>query len=303
MKKLKLIYNPNSGDKNFKFDLDICVTNFQKAGYEVHLFRATDKNELDKHMSDIPKYFYDAIVISGGDGSINICINIMMKYNLNHIPLGIISSGTANDFATFLKIPRETVDACDIIIKGDIIYSDIGICNDKYFINVCAGGLFSNVSETIDKNFKENLGKFAYYIKAIEQMYSYKPIKLKITSSKETIIDYFDLFLILNSSGTGGIQKVSPKASITDGLFDFVGFKNVGIKNLPSLAIKFLNESYLEHNKIVFFKDTNITVELLSDLEVFSDLDGEKGPILPINVKNIKNAIKIFTILGGTNEL
>ena len=36
MKKVKLIYNPFSGNKSFKFDLDICIGIFQEAGYEVH---------------------------------------------------------------------------------------------------------------------------------------------------------------------------------------------------------------------------------------------------------------------------
>ncbi len=295
MKKLKLIYNPFSGDKTFKFDLDLCINKLQEAGYEVHLFRSIKKGDIEEHIKSIQKNFYDAFIISGGDGSINIFLNAIMQNQLNHIPIGIIPSGTANDFASFLKIPKEPEDACQIIANGNIEYIDIGLANDKYFINVCACGLFANVSEKIDKNFKELFGKLSYYIKAIEEMHSYKPIKLRITNSKEIIEDLFDLFIVLNSSGTGGIENLSPTASITDGMFDFVGFKNVGISNLPSIAIKFLAGDYLEHNKILFFQDNNIKIESLENSEIYSDLDGEKGPKLPINIKTIKNAIKIFT--------
>ncbi|MDE6182115.1 MAG: YegS/Rv2252/BmrU family lipid kinase [Eubacteriales bacterium] len=296
MKKLKLIYNPYSGDKTFKFDLDLCVNKLQKAGYEVHLFRSIEKGDIDTHIKNTPKDFYDAFIISGGDGSINLLINAVMKYGLNHIPIGIIPSGTANDFASFLKLPKLPEEACQVIVDGNIEFADVGIANEQYFINVCAGGLFANVSEKIDKNFKETFGKFAYYIKAIEQMHTYSPIELKIKNSKETIQDKFDLFLVLNSSGTGGIEKLSPMASISDGMFDFVGFRNVGITNLPSLAIKFLKGEYLEHDKILFFQDNEIFIENLSEKEIFTDLDGEKGPKLPVKIKKIKNAIKIFTI-------
>lgn len=297
MKRLKLIYNPNSGDKTFKFDLDICINIFQNNGYEVHLYRCSDKKNLDNHFKNISKNFYDTFVISGGDGSINICINLMMKYGLNDIPLGIIPSGTANDFASFLKMPKDLADICNIITNGNINYTDVGLCNEQYFINVCAGGLFSNVSEKIDKNFKETLGKFAYYIKAIEQMHTHKPIKLKITTQDETIIDDFDLFLVLNSSGTGGIDNLSPNASISDGYFDFIGFRNVGIKNLTSLAIKFLKGDYLEHDKILFLKCKELTIEAVSkETYIYSDLDGERGPKFPLNIKNIKKSIKIFVV-------
>ena len=296
MKKVKLIYNPYSGDKTFKFDLDLCVKKLQEAGYEVHLFRSIEKDDIELNIKNTPKDFYDAFIISGGDGSINLLINAVMKYGLNHIPIGIIPSGTANDFASFLKLPKLPEDACQVIADGNIQFADVGMANNQYFINVCAGGLFANVSEIIDKNFKETFGKFAYYIKAIEQMHNYNPIELKIKNSKETFQDKFDLFLVLNSSGTGGIEKLSPEASINDGMFDFVGFRNVGISNLPSLVIKFLKGEYLEHNKILYFQDNEILIENISEKEIFSDLDGEKGPKLPIKIKNIKNSIKIFTL-------
>lgn len=294
MKKLKLIYNPYSGDKTFKFDLDICLKKLQSSGYEVHLFRSIEKGDVDEHLKNIPKNLYDAFIISGGDGSINIFINSIMKYSLNHIPIGIIPSGTANDFASFLKLPKTPEEACEIITEGNIDKVDVGLVNEKYFINVCAGGLFSNVGDIIDKNFKETFGKFAYYIKAIEQMHNYKPINLKIKNSKETIEDKFDLFLVLNSTGAGSIEKLSPTASISDGMFDFVGFRNVGIANIPSLAIKFLKGDYLEHDKIVFFKDKEIYIECTSE-HLHSDIDGERGPKLPIKIRNIQNAVKIFT--------
>lgn len=296
MKKVKLIYNPYSGDKTFKFDLDLCVKKLQEAGYEVHLFRTIEKDDIELNIKNTPKDFYDAFIISGGDGSINLLINAVMKYGLNHIPIGIIPSGTANDFASFLKLPKSPEDACQVITDGNIQFADVGMANNQYFINVCAGGLFANVSEIIDKNFKETFGKFAYYIKAIEQMHNYNPIELKITNSKETFQDKFDLFLVLNSSGTGGIEKLSPEASINDGMFDFVGFRNVGISNLPSLVIKFLKGEYLKHNKILYFQDNEILIENISEKEIFSDLDGEKGPKLPIRITNIKNSIKIFTL-------
>lgn len=296
MKKVKLIYNPYSGDKTFKFDLDLCVKKLQEAGYEVHLFRTIEKDDIELNIKNTPKDFYDAFIISGGDGSINLLINAVMKYGLNHIPIGIIPSGTANDFASFLKLPKSPEDACQVIADGNIQFADVGMANNQYFINVCAGGLFANVSEIIDKNFKETFGKFAYYIKAIEQMHNYNPIELKITNSKETFQDKFDLFLVLNSSGTGGIEKLSPEASINDGMFDFVGFRNVGISNLPSLVIKFLKGEYLKHNKILYFQDNEILIENISEKEIFSDLDGEKGPKLPIRITNIKNSIKIFTL-------
>ena len=108
MKKVKLIYNPFSGNKSFKFDLDICIGIFQEAGYEVHPFRTLYPGDIDNHIATMDPT-YDIIVASGGDGTVNIVVNAMMRRGL-HTPLGIIPSGTANDFATYLGFKSGNVE-------------------------------------------------------------------------------------------------------------------------------------------------------------------------------------------------
>ena len=46
---------------------------------------------------------YDRIIACGGDGTINICVNSMLRHNI-HLPLGIIPAGTANDFAYYFVL-------------------------------------------------------------------------------------------------------------------------------------------------------------------------------------------------------
>ena len=155
MKKIKLIYNPYSGNKNFKFSLDTCIEKFQSAGYFVDIFRTSDYGDIQNHIAAVKEdnISYDAFVISGGDGSINILINSLMENGLNNVPIGIIPSGTANDFASFLKLPLDAGECCDVICANSAKPVDIGRINDKYFVNVCAGGMFSNISQNINVTF------------------------------------------------------------------------------------------------------------------------------------------------------
>lgn len=297
LKTMKLIYNPFSGDKNFKNKLDACLLKFQSVGYDVHIFRSIEHNDIEAHLKEASKrYKYDAFVISGGDGTINILMNAVMKLGLNDAPIGIIPSGTANDFASFLKLPKNIDECCDIICNGKTQAVDIGLANDKYFINVCAGGLFSNVSMDVDKDIKDVLGKFAYYIKGLEQIPGFTPMKMRITNSTASFEDEIILFLVLNSSGTGGIENLSPGASISDGLFDFVAFKGVSFGSITSLVLKFFKGDYLNDKRIIFFKDNYIKIENLSSDQRFiqTDLDGECGPEMPVTIKNIHYAVNIF---------
>ena len=296
MKKFKLIYNPFSGSGFFKDNLDDFVYNMQKFGYEVSMFRTCHVGDIERHIANMGGD-WDAVGAAGGDGTINLVINSMMKHGLSDIPLALIPSGTANDFCTFLGIPQDIEGCCAVIGEGKTEYTDLGLINnDKYFINVCAGGLFSNVSLEIDKTFKDLFGKVAYYIKGMEQLSTFKPIPMRITSSRGVYENNINLFLVLNSSGTGGIEGISPHASINDGLLDFVAFANIPWQELTKLVFDYLKGEHLSSDGIIFFKDNNIKVENLSPDKRFTttDIDGERGPEMPVEIKTVPKALKIF---------
>lgn len=296
MKRLKFIYNPNSGNKNFKFEIDFCISKFQSAGFDVHIFRSMEKGDIDEHLSSVKKNYYDTFVVSGGDGTINIVVNALMKYGLDNVKLGIIPSGTANDFASFLKMPADTEAACDIILKNSLQKIDLGFVNGKYFVNVFAGGLLSSVSQNIDSHFKDSFGKLAYYIKGIEQFPNFQPLPVRITNSKEVLNEDIFLFIILNSSGTGGFENLSPGAEINDGLLDFIGFKACPIIELPLLILKMVAGDYLSDDRIIFFRDSYIKIESLSQNDLFSetDIDGEEGPCFPAEIIAKREILNVY---------
>lgn len=295
MKQLLLIYNPNSGSKSFRFSLDICIEIFQNAKYIVTIFRTQTYGDIDEYLSTVEKERFDTFVISGGDGSINIVLNAMMKYDLRK-PLGIIPSGTANDFASFLKIPKIPQKAAEVIANNNITKCDIGLANNTYFINVFSAGLLTNISQQVDPNFKNSIGKLAYYLKGIEQIPNFVPIAVRITNSTQVIEEDIYLFFILNSAGTGGFDKLSKNASITDGYFDFIAIKARPMVEIAVLFVKILSGDYFDDSGILYFTDKYIKIECLSDNPMHNetDIDGEVGPDLPATVQNIHNAIEIF---------
>lgn len=296
MKKLKLIYNPFSGNRSFKFDLDVCIKIFQEGGFDVHIFRTTNPGDIEKHIQKM-EADYDVVVVSGGDGTVNLVVNALMHRGLK-IPLGIIPSGTANDFATFLNFRTDDLETCcRAVIQTEPKEIDVGVVNGRYFINVCGGGILTNVSQNIDREFKNTFGTLAYYIKGIEQIPNFEPISLRITNSKEVIEESVYLFLVLNSAGAGSFDRLSPQASITDGNLDFVAVKAKPVYELAVLFVKILRGEHIGDQNIIFFRDHKIKVECLSENRAFTqtDIDGEAGPDLPIEIEMIPKAIPVFT--------
>lgn len=289
MKKAKLIYNPYSGDRSFRHRLDLVIDKLQNAGYEVTPRRTMSIDDIYTSVKNSNEF--DAILVSGGDGTINHVINAMIQNEID-IPIGIFPSGTANDFACHLGIPKRITEACDIIAKGNLTEFDLGKINDRYFINVAAGGLLTDVSQKIDINMKNTLGKIAYYLKGIEQLPNFRAIPIKITQDNNVIEENIYLFVILNGSSAGGF-KLAPDATANDETLNLIAIKSCNLVELFNLFISMLRGEHLKNNNVIYLRGREFTIECNENLE--TDVDGELGPSFPLNVRISSKKVKIFT--------
>ena len=137
MRKAKLIYNPNSGEKSIVNSLDFIISIYQKNNITLIPYRI-DKNEcIDKAFLDIDDT-YEHLIIAGGDGTIDIIINAMKNLNIN-LPVGILPVGTANDFAHSLglefDIKKATQKAFIIfkMVEFEFNFLTKGISNARRF--------------------------------------------------------------------------------------------------------------------------------------------------------------------------
>ena len=293
MKKIKLIYNSGAGQSKFKYFLDTTIEKFMQNGIEVSVFRASKKTNLYEYLKDVDNEDCYAIVVAGGDGTINRVVNVIMKNNIK-TPLGIIPAGTSNDFARHIKMPSNFSECIDKILTGNIQQVDVGLANDKYFINVCSAGLFTNASQKADKNLKNAVGKLSYFITAAEQLMKFRPFLVKIETEKEVITEKINLFLIFNGSSVGGIDKLTTDSSIQDGLFDIIILKNWKFYQVPSIVLNILSGKQQDDPNIIYLKEKWIKINKIKGKCDEPDVDGDEGPKFPLEVKCIEKGLNMF---------
>ncbi len=293
MKKIKLIYNSGAGQSKFKYFLDTTIEKFMQNGIEVSVFRASKKTNLYEYLKDVDNEDCYAIVVAGGDGTINRVVNVIMKNNIK-TPLGIIPAGTSNDFARHIKMPSNFSDCIDKILAGNVQQVDVGLANDKYFVNVCSAGLFTNASQKADKNLKNAVGKLSYFITAAEQLMKFRPFLVKIETEKEVITEKINLFLIFNGSSVGGIDKFTTDSSIQDGIFDIIILKNWKFYQVPSIVLNILSGKQQEDPNIIYLKEKWIKINKIKGKCDDPDVDGDEGPKFPLEVKCIEKALNMF---------
>lgn len=293
MKKVKLIYNSGAGQSKFQYFLDSIIEKFMENDFEVSVFRAAENTNLYEFLKDAEKENVYGIVVAGGDGTINRVVNVMMKNDIK-IPLGIIPAGTSNDFAKHIKMPNNFSECISKIFAGNIQQVDVGLVNDKYFINVCSAGLFSNASQQVDSGLKNALGKISYVVSAANQMAKFKPFQIKVETSTDILIEKVTLFLVFNGSSAGGLDKLGGNSSIQDGMLDLVIVKECGIAETSVLFGKALAGTHLDDKNIIHIQDNYFKINKIKGKCDKPDVDGDEGPNFPLEIKCIQNGISMF---------
>jgi diacylglycerol kinase (ATP) len=290
MYKVKFIYNPYSGENTIGSDLDKIIMIHQKHDCVIVPHRICHENPLSTAFFDIDKS-YKYILIAGGDGTIDSVVNVMKEKRIN-IPIAIIPTGTANDFAKYIGMPLDVEEACNQILNSKVKKVDIGKINHKYFMNVASMGLFTDVSQKTDINLKNTIGKLAYYVKGFEQLPNFRRLKIKVTTDKDCFDGDMYLMLVFNGQ-TAGNLKFAYKAKIDDGLLDVIIIKAGIMKNIINIFIKMLRNEYLENvDGIVYFKTNRLEVECYED--IVTDIDGERGPDFPLIIECEKGGISVL---------
>ncbi len=187
-----------------KFD----QVDFVETQYPRHLTEILEKNYQK----------YDTVVITGGDGTLNETVNALAEKE-NAPKIGYIPSGTCNDVARTLKLPKNVDKALDIIIKGNTCDYDVMKVNDRYCIYVCGMGIFTSSSYNTKQDFKRKMGRIAYYFHGLGDALLGKTFEVSIDSPNMQFDGTGALLLFINSKSVAGF-KFNKNANLSDGYVD-----------------------------------------------------------------------------------
>ena len=294
-KKIILFYNPTSGSGMFKNNLDYIIGRCQSAGYQLVPIRALG-DTINRYLSELNqetyKEEYRQIIAAGGDGTINVCVNAMIRNNID-LPLAILPAGTANDFAYYFNIPNEIEQMMDIALGSNYTYADVGKVNDKHFINVAAIGQVVDVSQKTDPTLKNTIGVLAYYLKGLSEVPNLKPIHVALTTPEKIYSEEMYFMVVMNGKSAGGFKKISPDSEVNDGLLDVILFRNMTLLEMPDVFVKILQGNHLNSSKVLHFQTSELRIDAEESLP--TDIDGEHGEKFPLNFSVLHNRLRIFT--------
>ncbi len=296
VKKVILFYNPNSGSGMFKNNLDYIIGRYQKAGYLVVAVRAANGHIIFDYLKELDqetyRQEYRQIIVAGGDGTINVCVNAMLRSNID-LPLAIIPSGTANDFASYFDLPSDFDKLLDIALDDCCTYADVGKVNNQYFVNMAVVGQGLGISKSTGETMKTLFGLLAYYLKILLEIPQMRSREVTLTTPEKVYREKMFFMIVMNGESVSGFKKMSPDSKVNDGLFDVLLFRSVSPWKVPAMFFAMVRGSHLNSGKVLHVRTNSLKVDCETELPV--DVDGEGGAAVPLTFSVLPKKLRIHT--------
>lgn len=291
MKKMILVYNPVSGNASFKNKLDMMIDKFQQRGCMLLLYR-TERDNSRSFGEFLRAADADGVIVSGGDGTLHEIINLLLKEGVD-LPVGIMANGTSNDFASFLGLADDLDFYIDTIVAGHSVPVDLGRVGREYFINVASAGMLTSVAHEVDVRLKNAFGKMAYYLRGIGELPRFRALNLQIEADGEVFEERAFLFVVVNSGIVGSLKNVAVDAKVNDGKLDMVLLQHCSLPELMTVIAQILAGKSMNNTKNVRYLQAEKFVITCAE-EIGSDLDGERGPQLPLAIETLPGRLRLF---------
>lgn len=295
MKKVRIINNPSSGRNVVQKRLDSIANILLDRGYTVSKYCTEKKDDAMIETIETCKGEWDLIIACGGDGTVNEVANGIAKSE-NRLPVAILPAGTVNDFANYLEIPNTPEEFCNMIERENIINVDLGKMNDRYFVNVAAGGMLTSVAHTVPPESKSIFGRAAYYVegfKGVPKQVGNTSL-MRIESEEYNAEEEISLFLVTNSSSIGGFKKLAPYADIEDGFLDCVIIGKTEVQEFITLFIELIKGEHIDNPRVRYFKTKSLSISSPTGEDITIDIDGEFGGKLPIKIEVEPGVFKVL---------
>ncbi|HEL2401760.1 diacylglycerol kinase family lipid kinase [Streptococcus suis] len=304
-KRARLIYNPTSGQEIMKKNVADVLEILEGFGYETSAFQTTAAKDSAKNEAKrAAEAGFDLVIAAGGDGTINEVVNGIAPLE-NRPKMAIIPTGTTNDYARALKVPRgNPIEAAKLIGKNQTILMDIGLAkNEKngfyqehYFINIAAAGTLTELTYSVPSQLKTMFGYLAYVVKGAELLPQVQFTPVRVTHDGGVFEGSISMIFVALTNSIGGFEQIVPDAKLDDGNFTLIMVKTGNLFEILQLIGQVLDGGkHIESDLIEYIKTRSLSIEnLSSDSRLLLNLDGEFGGDAPVELYNLQNHIEFF---------
>ena len=292
--KALIILNPSSGKEKAKDYEDKLVEVLKPRYDEINIKYTKKKNDAKNFANEAAKEGYDLVISLGGDGTVNETVNGLAPNEIRPA-LGIIPMGTVNDLARALDIPLNPDEAIDMLKDAKEKEIDIGMVNESYFTNVVSVGNIAKAVHEVESEEKSKLGPLAYFIAGTKEIINSEDFLVKLKYENKISELKISILAIGLSGALAGFEDFLKEAKPDDGKLHVLAIKSLDVGKALKILPSAVTGNITESDEVIYFSADSINISLVDGMEKESDIDGEKGPNLPLHIKVLPKHLKVMT--------
>lgn len=238
--RIAIIFNPVAGRRRRLVLEDVC-DRLASRGWAVEL-RPTgargDAERFAREIAELPAdQRPDLLAVAGGDGTIGEAINGLIAADApTSLSIGIIPMGTANVLAAEigLAVHVDAIAAALDARRTQDCY--IGRANGRAFTLMAGVGVDAHVVAQLDIALKRRIGKWAYVLGALKQMFRFGFPTYRIRIDNGAFVDAASV-IVAKGRFYGGKHMVAPKAQLGMPSFQICLFERKGAFHMLRYAL------------------------------------------------------------------
>lgn len=229
----------------------------------------------------------EVVVAMGGDGTVHLAVQALAN---SASRLGIIATGTGNDVARYLDLPRgKPLEAADVIAGGGVRRIDLGRTGATYFTTVLATGFDSLVNERANA-MRWPRGQMRYNVATLAELRVFDPLHYTLELDGERRQVDAMLVAVGNGPSYGGGLRMCQGALLDDGELDVVVISPISKPELLKVYPRLFRGTHVTHPAYRHFRVRTVSVAASG---IVAYADGERLGPLPLTVEVAPGALEV----------
>ena len=274
---LPLFLNPTAGRGRAARRMSRIVDLFAAAEIPVDVHPSRAVGDLEAQVMAAVSAGQEKILVAGGDGSVHEAANGILRSERT-AQLGVIPTGTGNDFAKACAMPLDWEQATQLLaarLTAGTTFGriDMGRMNDRYFANGAGIGLDAKVTR-IARSYSWPIGDLVYLFAIFRCM-----LDDIATPDMTLVAEDFEwsgpvtLVSISNGAWIGGMFHIAPMADNSDGRLELMIADPVSRRRILALLPRLMRGDHVDAPDITHVGVRRLRIDAQAPLE--SHLDGE----------------------------
>jgi diacylglycerol kinase (ATP) len=289
--KVTILVNPSSGRGHGSRYGRRAVERLESAGVRVEAVETpTFQNTLERAAA-MTKDNCDVVAALGGDGTANAVANGICRSPSSTRPtMAVIPCGRGNDFANSLGLTN-LKSACNAICMHERRRIDVGKTEAGYFLGVAGAGFDSKVARRAQRQIPFLSGAAVYVFALLRTLTDFRPIETRIAYDTGVYEGLMTFVTVGNNDRYGGGMRITPHASMHDGLLDLCLVKEVTCSTLLRVFPRVFRGAHLDHPQVFYTKTKRVAIESTEPAELFAD--GEFIQPIPARIEVVPAALDV----------